>query len=128
VGNIEAREAPEGVVDILVCDGFTGNIVLKYTEGLASSLFSMLKDVMMKNTINKLAALILKPSLRQISKKMDYTEIGGAPLLGINGGIIKAHGSSNAIAIKNAIRQGILYTENEVLKRISDAVTSTGED
>lgn len=128
VGNIEARDVPEGVVDILVCDGFTGNIVLKYTEGLASSIFSMLKDVMMQNSINKLAALVLKPGLRQISKKMDYSEVGGAPLLGINGGIIKAHGSSNAIAIKNAIRQGILYLENGVLERIRDAATPTGED
>ena len=114
IGNVEARDVPEGVVDILVCDGFTGNIVLKYTEGLATSLFTMLKDVMMQNTLSKLAALVLKPRLRQFSKKMDYTEIGGAPLLGINGGIIKAHGSSNAIAIKNAIRQGILFLENGV--------------
>ena len=130
VGNIEARDVPKGVVDILVCDGFTGNIVLKYTEGLASSLFSVLKDVMTQNAISKLAALILKPGLRQISKKMDYTEVGGAPLLGINGGIIKAHGSSNATAIKNAIRQGKLFVENRVLERIREAIisTSAGED
>lgn len=128
IGNVEARDVPEGVVDILVCDGFTGNIVLKYTEGLATSLFTMLKDVMMQNTLSKLAALVLKPRLRQFSKKMDYTEIGGAPLLGINGGIIKAHGSSNAIAIKNAIRQGILFLENGVLERIRAAVTSAEED
>ncbi len=123
VGNIEARDVPKGVVDIIVCDGFTGNIVLKYTEGLASSLFSVLKEVMMKNTLNKLAALVLKPSLRQVNKKMDYTEVGGAPLLGINGGIIKAHGSSNAIAIKNAIKQGILFVENRVLESIRGAIT-----
>lgn len=128
VGNVEARDVPEGVVDILVCDGFTGNIVLKYTEGLAYSLLGMLKDVMMKDTVSKLAALILKPSLRQFKKSMDYTEVGGAPLLGINGGIIKAHGSSNATAIKNAIRQGILYLENGVLERIQSAVTATGKD
>ena len=128
VGNIEARDVPEGAVDILVCDGFTGNIVLKYTEGLASSLFAMLKDAMTQNAVSKLAALALKPSLKQFKKKMDYTEIGGAPLLGINGGIIKAHGSSNATAIKNAIRQGIAYMENGVLERIRSAVESAGED
>ncbi|HHT66012.1 MAG TPA: phosphate acyltransferase PlsX [Clostridiales bacterium] len=128
VGNVEARDVPEGVVDILVCDGFTGNIVLKYTEGLAYSLFGMLKDVMMKNTVSKVAALILKPSLREFKNGMDYTEVGGAPLLGINGGVIKAHGSSNAAAMKNAIRQGMLYLENGVLERIQNAVTATVED
>ena len=115
------------MVDILVCDGFTGTLYSNIPK-IGFQLILNAEGCNDENTINKLAALILKPSLRQISKKMDYTEIGGAPLLGINGGIIKAHGSSNAIAIKNAIRQGILYTENEVLKRISDAVTSTGED
>jgi len=128
VGNIEARDVPEGVVDILVCDGFTGNIVLKYTEGLSYSLFAMLKDIMMKNTLNKLAAIALKPSLKQFKKRMDYTEIGGAPLLGINGGIIKAHGSSNAIAIKNAIRQGINYIQNNILERIQSAVETSGKN
>ena len=128
IGNIEARDVPEGVVDILVCDGFTGNIVLKYTEGLAFSLFGMLKEVMMQNTISKIAALMLKPSLKKFKKTMDYTEVGGAPLLGINGGIIKAHGSSNATAIKNAIRQGKLYLEAGVLDKIKSAVTSDLED
>jgi glycerol-3-phosphate acyltransferase PlsX len=121
-GNVEARDVPEGVVDILVCDGFTGNIVLKYTEGLATTLFGMLKDEMMKTTRSKLGALLLKPGLRKFKKIMDYSEVGGAPLLGINGGIIKAHGSSNATAIKNAIRQGKLYLENGVLESIRGAV------
>jgi glycerol-3-phosphate acyltransferase PlsX len=121
-GNVEARDVPEGVVDIIVCDGFTGNIVLKYTEGLATSLFGMLKDEMMKTTRSKLGALLMKPGLRKFKKLMDYTEVGGAPLLGINGGIIKAHGSSNATAIKNAIRQGKLFLENGVLDSIRGAV------
>lgn len=121
-GNVEAREVPEGVVDIIVCDGFTGNIMLKYTEGLALSLFGMLKDEMLKTTRSKLGALLLKPGLRNFKKIMDYSEVGGAPLLGINGGIIKAHGSSNARAIKNAIRQGKLFLENGVLGSIRGAV------
>ncbi len=128
IGNVEARDVPEGVVDILVCDGFTGNIVLKYTEGLALSLFGMLKELMMKNTISKLAALMLKPGLRQFKKTMDYAEVGGAPLLGIKGGIIKAHGSSNATAVKNAIRQGKLFLENKVLESIQSSVTAIGDD
>jgi glycerol-3-phosphate acyltransferase PlsX len=127
-GNIEAREVPEGAVDILVCDGFTGNIVLKYTEGFALSLFGMLKESMMKSTRSKLGALLLKPSLMGIKKGLDSTEIGGAPLLGINGGIIKAHGSSNGTAIKNAIRQGKLYAENDVLRQIKSILTTNLED
>jgi glycerol-3-phosphate acyltransferase PlsX len=127
-GNIEAREVPEGAVDILVCDGFTGNIVLKYTEGFALSLFGMLKESMMKSTRSKLGALLLKPSLMGIKKRLDSTEIGGAPLLGINGGIIKAHGSSNGTAIKNAIRQGKLYAENDVLRQIKSILTTNLED
>ena len=122
-GNVEAREVPAGAVDILVCDGFTGNIVLKYTEGLALNLFGMLKEEMMRTAMSKLGALMLKPGLRKFKKMMDYAEIGGAPLLGINGGIIKAHGSSNATAIKNAIRQGRLFSENGVLDSIKSAVT-----
>ena len=122
-GNVEAREVPAGAVDILICDGFTGNIVLKYTEGLALNLFGMLKEEMMRTAMSKLGALMLKPGLRKFKKMMDYAEIGGAPLLGINGGIIKAHGSSNATAIKNAIRQGKLFLENGVLDSIKSAVT-----
>ncbi|MDD2503367.1 MAG: phosphate acyltransferase PlsX [Clostridia bacterium] len=128
VGNTEARDVPEGVVDILVCDGFTGNIVLKYTEGFAHSLVGMLKETMMKTTRSKLGALMLKPSLMQFKKGMDSTETGGAPLLGINGGIIKAHGSSNGTAIKNAIRQGKLYLENNVLQQIKSILTTEMED
>ncbi len=117
-GNIEARDIPEGLVDVLVCDGFTGNILLKYTEGLALSLFAMLKEELIKTPVRKLGAMLLKPGLRGFKNKLDYSEYGGAPLLGINGGIIKAHGSSNARAIQNAIRQGKVFLDNEVLKSI----------
>ena len=123
-GNIEARDVPEGAVDIIVCDGFTGNIVLKYTEGLALSLLGMLKETMMETTLSKLGAMLLKPSLRKFKKLMDYSEVGGAPLLGVNGGIIKAHGSSNTTAIKNAIRQGKLYLESKVLDQIKNALAA----
>jgi glycerol-3-phosphate acyltransferase PlsX len=122
VGNVEPREMPKGAADILVCDGFTGNVILKLTEGLAVSLFGMLKEEMMKSVTTKLGALLLKPSFKGFKKKMDYTEHGGAPLLGVNGGIIKAHGSSNARAIMNAIRQGKLYLDNGVLSSIRDSI------
>jgi glycerol-3-phosphate acyltransferase PlsX len=124
IGNIEPREMPEGAADILVCDGFTGNVILKLTEGLATSLFGMLKEEMMKSISSKLGALLLKPGLRGFKRKLDYTEHGGAPLLGVNGGIIKAHGSSNARAMKNAIRQGKLYLENGVLSSIKNSIQS----
>lgn len=114
VGNVEARDLFEGNVDVLVCDGFTGNIILKLTEGLADTIFTMLKLEFMRNILTKLAALILKPGLRNFRKKMDYTEYGGAPFLGIDGCIIKAHGSSNAIAIKNAIRQARNFIKGNV--------------
>ncbi|MBE3102417.1 MAG: phosphate acyltransferase PlsX [Firmicutes bacterium] len=128
VGNTEAREVPSGVVDVLVCDGFTGNIVLKYTEGLTLSLFGMLKEEMTKTTVRKLGAMMLKSGLRGFKNKMDYAETGGAPLLGINGGIIKAHGSSNARAIKNAIRQGKTFLENGVLESIQGSISIIKED
>ena len=99
-GNVEARDIPAGIVDIVVCDGFTGNIILKLTEGLATNLFAIMKEEFTKGLIPKIGALLLKPSLKGLKATMDYAEHGGAPLLGINGGIIKAHGSSDARAIK----------------------------
>ncbi len=104
-GNIEARDVPNGDADVVVADGFDGNIVLKYTEGLASSLVGMLKDEMMSSTRSKLGALLLKPALRTFKKRMDYEEYGGSPFLGVSGVVIKAHGSSGPVAFKNALRQ-----------------------
>lgn len=121
-GNVEARDIPAGIVDIVVCDGFTGNIILKLTEGLASNLFGIMKEEFTKNFISKMGALLLKPSLRGLKDSMDYAEHGGAPLLGINGGIIKAHGSSDARAIKNAIRQGKSFIDQAVLENIKDNI------
>jgi len=118
-GNVEARDIPEGVVDILVCDGFVGNTILKLTEGLALTLFGILKEEFTKSFVAKIGALLLKPGLINIKNMMDYDEVGGAPLLGINGGIIKAHGSSKARAIENAIKQAKLFIENKVLENIT---------
>jgi len=118
IGNIEPRDVLEGLTDVLVCDGFVGNVVLKLIEGVALSLFGMLKQEFTATTVSKLGALMLKPRLKNIKAKMDYAEHGGAPLLGINGGIIKAHGSSDPRAIKNAIRQGKIFIENQVLENI----------
>ncbi|HZJ57024.1 MAG TPA: phosphate acyltransferase PlsX [Clostridia bacterium] len=127
-GNIEARDIPAGIVDIVVCDGFTGNIILKLTEGLATNLFSIMKEEFTKGFIPKIGALLLKPSLRGLKDSMDYAEHGGAPLLGINGGIIKAHGSSDARAIKNAIRQGKRFIEQKVLDNIKSKIIGDNEE
>ena len=109
IGNVEARDIPHGVADIIVCDGFTGNVILKLTEGLSSFIMHSLKDQMLSTFKGKIGGLFLKSTLKSFKNQFDYTEYGGAPFLGINGGLIKAHGSSDANAIKNAIRQGIKY-------------------
>ncbi|NLI61383.1 MAG: phosphate acyltransferase PlsX [Clostridiales bacterium] len=127
-GNVEARDIPAGIVDIVVCDGFTGNIILKLTEGLASNIFGIMKEEFTKDFRSKIGALLLKPSLRSLKDTMDYAEHGGAPLLGINGGIIKAHGSSDARAIKNAIRQGMLFAEQQVLSNIKAHIAGDSKE
>lgn len=106
-GNCEARDVLGGEFDVVVCDGFDGNIVLKGTEGTASLMMNLLKRGMMMNLRTKIGALLCKPAFKQLKKKLDYTEYGGAPLLGVNGGVIKAHGSSNGKAFRSAILQGV---------------------
>ncbi len=110
VGNVEARDIPTGDVDVIACDGFDGNIILKYTEGLASTLTGMLKEELkegkgIKSLPEKIGGLLIRPAIQRFKKRLDADEHGGAPLLGVNGAMIKAHGSSNATAIKNALRQ-----------------------
>ncbi|MDR1927252.1 MAG: phosphate acyltransferase PlsX [Oscillospiraceae bacterium] len=119
-GNIEARELPGGNCDVAVADGFTGNIVLKLFEGLSSMLLGLIKGVFTKNPITMLGAALVSKGLRGIKKQMDYSEYGGAPLLGINGIVIKAHGSSNAKAIFNAVRQAQRCAEQRVVETIKE--------
>ena len=119
VGNIESREMPKGVCDAVITDGFTGNIALKLIEGSASTLFGLIKNVFYKSTLNKLAALAVKKDLGGLKKMLDSSEVGGAPLLGVNGTVIKAHGSSDAKAVKNAIKQAVKFTETGVVEKIS---------
>lgn len=127
-GNVEARDIPDGYADVIVCDGFTGNIILKLTEGIAGTIFNSLKIEFTRNMLSKIGALILKSGLVNFKRKFDYTEYGGAPFLGVNGVLIKAHGSSNAKAIKNAIRQAKIFVENEVLNEILTEIKALGED
>ena len=123
-GNCEAREILSGNYDVVVADGFVGNVVLKLLEGLAGTIFGMLKDELTSNTRVKIGALMSKPAFRSIKKKMDYSEYGGAPVLGIDGGIIKAHGSSNAKAIRSAINQARKY----VIGNVNDSILSAIAD
>ena len=120
VGNIESREMPKGVCDAVITDGFTGNIALKLIEGTATTFFKMIKSILYKNIINKLSALVLKKDLYSLKAMMDSSEVGGAPLLGVKGTVIKAHGSSDAKAIKNAIKQAVIFTQTNVVETISN--------
>lgn len=120
IGNVEARNVLNGDCDVLVCDGFSGNILLKNTEGVAKAIFDRLKVEFTRSTITKLAAAILKPGLKRFASEMDYKEHGGAPLLGLQGPVVKAHGSSDARAVFNAVRQARLFVEQQVITRISD--------
>lgn len=123
VGNVEARDLMQGNCDVLVCDGFVGNILLKTMEGTASGILSALKTEFTKSLWSKLAAAVLKPGLSAFKKKLDYTEYGGAPLLGIDGVLIKSHGSSDANAIKNAVRQARTALQNELVPSISTEIS-----
>lgn len=120
-GNIEPREIPTGNTNILVSDGFVGNTALKMYEGSASSILGIIKDeVLNSSIISKLGIVLLKPVVKNLLKKFDYKEYGGAPFLGVDGICIKAHGSSDAKAFKNAIKQTKLFYENNVLEDIKN--------
>ncbi len=123
-GNIEAREIPTGTADVVVADGFDGNLILKYTEGMAIALTSMLKSEMLSSARTKLGAMLVKPALRAFKKRLDYEQYGGAPLLGISGAVVKAHGSSNAVAVMNAVRQARRMVEGDIVGLIASGVSA----
>ncbi len=128
IGNVEPRDLPRGVCDVAVADGWTGNVVLKLTEGLASAFGKRLKAMMMSSLLTKLGALTMKKGIADFKKSMDYTERGGAPLLGIAKPVIKAHGSSDPKAFMNAIRQAKAFYEQDVIGTISAAVAAQKEE
>lgn len=121
-GNIEAREILEGTADIIVCDGFVGNIILKSLEGTVSVLMGGIKQELNSTFISKIGGALIKSSLRNFKKKFDYKETGGAPLLGVKAPVIKAHGSSDHIAIKNAVRQAKVFLESDVNSLIEESI------
>lgn len=127
IGNAEGRDIPRGTVDVVVCDGFVGNVVLKFGEGLASAIMQLIKEAI-KNSgfLTKVASLMVLPALKTLKKKIDYAEYGGAPLLGVDGCFIICHGSSKAKAIKNAIRVAIEFTDNKVVEHIRENIAKEG--
>lgn len=122
IGNIEGRDIPAGAVDVVVCDGFVGNVVLKLSEGLAETLIGIMRQQMTSTLPNKLAAAVLKPGLTRAFKRLDYAEYGGVPLLGVKGSAIVAHGRSNARAIKNALRVARQTAETGVASAIAEGL------
>ncbi|EAH7798847.1 phosphate acyltransferase PlsX [Campylobacter coli] len=114
VGNAEGRDIFNGEVDVLVCDGFDGNVILKACEGVATAIIHILKNEIKQSLISKIGALLMKPSFKRLKKHIDWQEYGGAPLLGVNGCVIISHGKSDARAIKNAIFQAINFSESNI--------------
>lgn len=125
VGNVESRDLLNSVADVVVTDGFTGNMTLKTIEGTALSIFSMLKAELTSTFKSKMAAAVLKPQLKGLKAKMDYSEYGGAGLFGLKAPVIKAHGSSDATAVFSAVKQAINMVENQVPATIKKAIEET---
>jgi glycerol-3-phosphate acyltransferase PlsX len=122
MGNVEARDVLNAKCDVIVCDGFAGNILLKAMEGTAEAIISVLKEEFTKTFLSKLAAAVLKPRMKSLVKKLDYSEHGGAPFLGVDGLVLKSHGSSDANAIKNAVRQARIAIRNGLIQAISTEI------
>ena len=122
IGNVEGREITSGVADVIVCDGFVGNIVLKFGEGLSRDLMFMIKNELKKNVFVKIGAALVFSQAKELKKKIDYRESGGAPLLGVKGVCIICHGSSKAMAIKNAIRLARECVAVDVVKSIKESI------
>ena len=126
-GNAEARDIPTGDFDVVVADGFDGNVILKYTEGIVSAMMTMLKANLMSTKISKIGAALSRPAFRRFKRSMDYNAYGGAPLLGVDGAVIKAHGSSGETAIMNALRQAREMLAGDVAGKIREGLEGLTE-
>ena len=126
-GNIEGRDVPEGICDVVVTDGFSGNIFLKTSEGIAIAVMNRIKDKIMESTVSKIGGLLAKKKLYELKGEFDYSEEGGAPILGVKGAVLKIHGSSEADAVKNAIIKAIDYVESDVTGKIAEAILESNE-
>jgi len=127
VGNVEAREVLDGRVDVLVCDGFVGNVIIKTAEGVAQGLMGMIKEEITRSRLTTLAAALLKPAFSRVKKRLDYAEYGGAPFLGVKGVFIKCHGSSGARAIENGVRVAAEFVRTGALAEMERAMAAWGQ-
>lgn len=125
IGSVEARDIPAGVCDVIVCEAFVGNVILKLYEGVGATLISKVKEGMMGSIRSKLGALLVKPALKQTLKSFDASQYGGAPLLGLNGLVVKSHGSSKALEIKNSIIQCVQFKQQKINDRIKENIVLT---
>jgi len=121
IGNVEGRDIPAGMADVVVTDGFTGNVIAKLSEGLASSLLGIIRDEIKKRPLATVGALLSRPAFEQVKKRLDYAEFGGAPLLGVDGVVIVGHGRSNAKAVKNAVGVAKRTVEGGMLAAIKES-------
>lgn len=128
IGNIEARDIPIDAADVIVSDGFTGNIILKLYEGVAMTLMGKIKGILTKGVKNKLAAALILSDMKALKKQMDYNEYGGAPIMGISKPVFKAHGSAKAKTFKNALRLTTAYVQENVVGEISQAISQLGSE
>ncbi|MFN2228082.1 MAG: phosphate acyltransferase PlsX [Anaerolineae bacterium] len=122
VGNAEGKDIPWGVADVVVTDGFTGNVIIKLSEGVSKMLMEIIKEELTGSSISKVGALLAKPAFDAVKRRLDYREYGGAPLLGIDGVVIVGHGRSDAWAMRNAIRMAAQAVENGVLEAIKQGM------
>lgn len=122
VGNVEARDVPLGAVDVIVCDGFSGNVLLKSIEGTAMFMGSLMKKMFKRNALTMLGAVCCKSGIRELMGMLDYREIGGTPFLGIRKPVIKAHGSSDALAFRSAVRQAMTAAENDIAPELEQGL------
>ena len=130
IGSIESRDIPKGEADVIVCDAFVGNVILKLYEGLSETLISKIKESMLTNARSKLGGALVKPAIKGTVKSFSPSEYGGAPLLGLNGLVVKGHGNYKAKEIKNTINQCIKFKQSGMLKLLSEsfAITQVQED
>ncbi len=122
VGNAEGKDIPAGIADVVVTDGFTGNVIVKLSEGVAKFLLDLLKQEITGRTMSKVGALLAKPAFDEVRRRLDYREYGGAPLLGVDGVVIVGHGRSDAYAIRNGIRTAAQAVENGILEAIKEGI------
>ena len=128
VGNVEGRDVPMGAVDVVVCDGFAGNVLLKSIEGTAMFMGSLMSKMFKKNILSKLAALLVMKDIKAFKKLLDYREIGGTPFLGIRKPVIKAHGSSDTLAFRNAVHQAMEAADSDITAELEQMLSSMKEN